>query len=683
MILGFAQGFFGYPFRKVIPLDNARFAPAEGFAYSVPLPLEYSPRGAQASSAKLYEDAKISQFYSHRAASVSAVGKGIFSFGRGGLLIFSSTDNSDPRANKRIYRIEVPHHLSKGVLPLCLIVTLGTALTLVLPANPRKIPLFLYLRARAVSGWIARIVGKCPAIVLSIPSIYMLSAYPPLWKDVDALGQLVAPASVINILHYPPLYCFLGRIPFLITSWLAGIGTDARLLSIFDEQGPSYQGIYLLVICQHIALVAALTYMVVSLTSNRALRCALALIVACFSALYTHAHCCGSEALSIPATFALLGAGVSIIRRASYSGFIVYGLASLTVIGSRHLNVIFLAWLPLTLVGIALIDKLPRFGANEKIRNWGKTAGTAFLIGSAIFLLNDWMAKSMIAAFHEEYRSTLGWTLSDRVQSFLVRMPPDERRQFARNLASQIADPLVRSAIEAHATVGSFYQGTDQVISEQLVQSGFAPEKIATERDRIILDATKSYLMTAHPALLRVIWDDFVRGFLHADNARIARTPFHENRYGAFDKMRHPETWTQLQAMASLEIQKSIVLCDGACRDPYVNMGRAIPLGALVVLAVLAGVAACRANGGLPKMVLLGWSALLIGIVTYFICMVGVFYGDRYVLPLLITTIFCLAASLASFCPDAPALDRRGRAGQSKILPHLHAMGSALGRKHT
>ena len=77
----------------------------------------------------------------------------------------------------------------------------------------------------------------------------MLCAYPPLWKDVDALGQLLAPASSINILHYPPLYCFLGRIPFFITSWLAGIGTDAQLLNIFEEQRPSYQGIYLLVVC--------------------------------------------------------------------------------------------------------------------------------------------------------------------------------------------------------------------------------------------------------------------------------------------------------------------------------------------------------------------------------------------------------------------------------------------------
>jgi len=52
----------------------------------------------------------------------------------------------------------------------------------------------------------------------------------------------------------------------------------------------------------------------------------------------------------------------------------------------------------------------------------------------------------------------------------------------------------------------------------------------------------------------------------HFINAKIARTPFHENRYGAFDKMRHPEAWTQLQALPSLETQKSIVVCDGAFR---------------------------------------------------------------------------------------------------------------------
>jgi hypothetical protein len=344
-ILGVAQGFFGCPFRKIIQLDSAQFAPVEGFAYSASLPLKYCPRGAQSYSAKLYEDATISQFYSDRADSVSRVGKGIFSFARGRSLLFSSSDNSDPRTNGRIYRIDVPRRLSKGVLPLCLIVALGTALTRALAPNPRKILFFLYVRTRTMFGLIVRIFGKWPAIPLSIPSIYMLCAYPPLWKDVDALGQLLAPASALNILHYPPLYCFLARIPFLITSWLAGVGTNAQLLNIFEQQQPLYEGVYLLVICQHIALVAALTYMVVSLTSNRAMRCALGLIVACFSALYTHAQCCGSEAMSIAATFAMLGAAASIIRGAFYSGFIVYGVASLGAIGSRHLNVIFLIWL--------------------------------------------------------------------------------------------------------------------------------------------------------------------------------------------------------------------------------------------------------------------------------------------------------------------------------------------------
>jgi hypothetical protein len=117
LILGVAQGFFGYPFRKIISLDSTQFAPAEGFAYLVPLPLEYSPRGAQSSSAKLYEDANISQFYSHRADSVSKVGKGIFSFARGGSLLFSSTDNSDPRTNGRIYRIDVPHRYRRACCP--------------------------------------------------------------------------------------------------------------------------------------------------------------------------------------------------------------------------------------------------------------------------------------------------------------------------------------------------------------------------------------------------------------------------------------------------------------------------------------------------------------------------------------------------------------------------------------
>jgi hypothetical protein len=129
---------------------------------------------------------------------------------------------------------------------------------------------------------LVRLVGKWPAIVLSIPSIYLLSSFSPLWKDVGALGQLLAPASALNILHYPPLYCFVSRIPFFITSWIANLWVSRPLHGLFEQQEPSLEGIYLPVIVQHIALIAALAYTTLCLTSSRSVRCVLALLLASF-----------------------------------------------------------------------------------------------------------------------------------------------------------------------------------------------------------------------------------------------------------------------------------------------------------------------------------------------------------------------------------------------------------------
>src|ERR1700719_4137541 len=82
MVLCVLQGIFGYPFRKTIALDAAKFVPVEGFAYSAPLPAQYSPWDAQSTSATLYEDAKVSSLYSQRATSVSRFGKWDFHFSR-------------------------------------------------------------------------------------------------------------------------------------------------------------------------------------------------------------------------------------------------------------------------------------------------------------------------------------------------------------------------------------------------------------------------------------------------------------------------------------------------------------------------------------------------------------------------------------------------------------------------
>jgi hypothetical protein len=138
LVLCVLQGIFGYPFRKTIALDSAKFVPVEGFAYSAHLSAQYSPWGAQSTSARLYEDAKVSSLYSQRATSVSRFGKGIFSFPEKRRLRFSASDNSDPRINGRNYRIDVPRRLSKWVRPICFIAWFVTAAIHILTLPNRR-----------------------------------------------------------------------------------------------------------------------------------------------------------------------------------------------------------------------------------------------------------------------------------------------------------------------------------------------------------------------------------------------------------------------------------------------------------------------------------------------------------------------------------------------------------------
>ncbi|MBV8639924.1 MAG: hypothetical protein JO070_00960, partial [Verrucomicrobia bacterium] len=249
------QGTLGYPFRKTILLAASKFKPVGGFAYSYPLPRNYTPRGAQAASARLRENGVTLSSYSPKETSVAKVGQGIFTISREGRLLLSATDNSDPRANGRPYAIDTPLRVSKLILPILFGGWLAIA-GLLFSRLPKK--------KEAVAAWCQRIrvaqrpiinfLGKWPAILLSLPSLYLLSSYPPLWKDIDANNQLLAPISELNILHFPPVYSFLGRIPFVLATWF-GEGVRQPLPSLFAQQRPPLAGFYLLVLIQHLLLI--------------------------------------------------------------------------------------------------------------------------------------------------------------------------------------------------------------------------------------------------------------------------------------------------------------------------------------------------------------------------------------------------------------------------------------------
>ena len=517
----------------------------------------------------------------------------------------------------------------------------------------REIALLTTKRAVIAMGSMLAFFGKWPAIILSIPSVYLLSSYSPLWKDVDALDQLTFPACDLNILHFPPVYCFLGRVPFAVTSWLAGAGGHGTVQSLFEQQVPSLMGIYLLVAIQHLLLIAALTYTVLSLTSSRLLRALFALLLAFASANYTQAQCCGSEALSVSVTFALIAAGFSILRSSGLVAWIVYGVTLFLAIGSRHINILFAIWLPITVALLGFATKIGWCAPRAEAFRW-RTFVTAISIGLLTIGLNIWIARSMIAAVHDEYRSTLGRTLSDRIGTFLDKLSSSDRLRLAQDLCAKTSDPALRMAIESQAKVGTFYKGSAQAIADYLVQTHVPAAKISAERDRVVLGATTRYLMTLHPVLVRVIWRDFVKGLIRADNSQVAMSPFvatwpiHESKSPA--------------ALPGVDLVQATLTIDAASRDPYVNFGRTWPLGDLILLDILLGVIACVIGRELPRTVLIGWSALATGVVVFAANSVCVYYMERYTLPMLVTALIALLAVLDSIAGQMLA-SHRGHEG--------------------
>jgi hypothetical protein len=656
-VLCCAQGMLGYPFRKTILLASSKFEPVGGFAYSYPLPRNYTPRGAQAASARLRENGVILSSFSSRATSVATVGQGIFAISRKGGLLLSATDNSDPRENGRLYAIETPLRVSKLTLPVLFAGWLATAglLFLRLPKKKEAVMAWCH-RIQAAHQPIITFLGKWPTIILLLPSLYLFSSYPPLWKDIDANSQLLRPISDLNILHFPPVYSFVGRVPFVLTTWFSEGGRQP-LLSVFAQQRPSLAGFYLLVLIQHLLLISALTYVVIALTQNRALRCLFAVLLASTSAFYTHAQCCGSEALSISATLAVLAAGLSIARRPTTVLWTIYGSALFLAIGSRQINLLLALWLPLVLASASLARKYRWFCAMTEPKYW-KAAIIALAVGIAAVGLNRGITQVLIASIHDDYRPTLGRTLSDRIATFLDKLPDNERLELARDLAAKTANPKVRIAILAQATDGSFYQGSSQTIAAQLYKLAPAGTNIAAERDRVILAACVRYLLTMHPLLIQTIWQDFVKGSISIDNASIALSPFYANAYPALDRIRRPDTWAELkglEALTSVNLLQATLVLDRSTNDFYVLLWRNVPLGALIVLSLLIGVAISVLRKKIPEEVIVGLVALGTGLAIFGANCVCVYYMPRYSLPVLVTAVFALLACSAPLATLDPA----------------------------
>jgi hypothetical protein len=516
-------------------------------------------------------------------------------------------------------------------------------------------------RAIAAAAWCLRMLGRHSFVVLSVPSAYLLLVYPPLWKDVDALGQLILPVDVTNIFHFPALFCFSARLIFWLGDFLP-IGRAPNLLAL---QRPTLQGIYTLVVFQHLALVLSLGLLCKTITRREGLRGGFVLGCCFASGLYTNVLLCGSEAWSICATIFLFAFGLRLYALQGHEtlNWIGYGFSLVFAIGSRHINLLLGFWL----VGLFLIAGIlrhlhpPQSGLSARLL---LKAGLALLFLAAAVLGNNFLELYLATRAAVEPRTTLGRTLSDRVNSFLKQLSPATRAALAQELIVTTPDRNVRLAIEDQATTGSYYQGTGARLEEQLRAAGLSGEHLQAEKDRIILKATLIYLKTLHPVLLQVIWKDFLKGFTEASNFSLATDPFVENAATGKYRLDDPELWSPLNALSSTFLPESAAWLDRSAAELYLK-GLSIKgfrrqhLGSILFWTLLAlGLCFVKRWGvfdqGIPALTI-----LLTGIGIYVTTMVCVYFMTRYALPLWVCVLIALGLSIEGVCAGFERRNRR------------------------
>lgn len=490
--------------------------------------------------------------------------------------------------------------------------------------------------------------GRHSLFFFCLPSLYFLAVYPPLWKDVDALTQLIYGVSVTNVFHFPALFCSLARLPM----WLGTLIERPSVFSPFSQQQPSLLGIYSLVVFQHAFLIVALReFLVASCSTNfwRGIGLITVLLAPC---LYAQAQLCGSESWSLIATIFLFASGLRIMRRRSplWRAWVTYGLALVFAIGSRHINVLLGVWL----AGVCLLLAVTSLRRDRRASGyWLVQMGMAGATLLLAIILNRELANGFGRYYGIEPRSTLGRTLSDRIKTFLEQLSPKERVELADRLMAQTPDPDVRAAVRIQAVTGCFYNGGAQALTDFICREGLSGESAAAECDRAELRAMLLYLRTMHPKLLEVIRKDVKKGFTSASNRNLAVSAFGGNFFAAIYAAKDPGAWESLAALKSARFPAAAVWLDVALGDPYLGFTRRVSVAWLIAILLVSWLAALAGRKARFEEILPWCGMACAGAIVFIATCICVYYMDRYALPLFTTVWLALAPSWELACRRA------------------------------
>jgi hypothetical protein len=491
---------------------------------------------------------------------------------------------------------------------------------------------------KQIGGVLSRgleLIGRHPFPILILPSIWYLILYLPFWKSSDVLCQLGDPFTSENTLLVPPVYCLVGRIPFWLTDTLL-LGSAPNLFSI---QHPSLAAVYALIICQHAGLWLALRYFVVSLPASAAGRGAITILLASVASFYSFAHTAGAEATTAITWFTLFGVGLRVFNNeATWKTWLVYVLILLLCIGSRHVSALLLGWMPVTaflLFGFRLWGRKESSSAPL----FARVAGIALLLSALVLGMEKAIVWAMCENFGVIQREMVGRTLCERIGSFLNSLSPAEKERVERQVSKADDQPDLKLAIDSLIRVGTYYEGSNEVIAQSLREQGLGGEKLRAEVDKITLQAAMRFYRTFDPRLIRIIVMDVLKGFYPTNDQGIALTGPKATFYSVEDIEKNPAAWAHLRSLLFFEPAIAQGTLERAFHDNMIRHWRFMPIAVWCLLFAMIG--AWRTVRGKLSVDLAIVAACIFGIslaiyVATCICNLS---QPRYVLPLWVGTI--------------------------------------------
>jgi hypothetical protein len=356
----------------------------------------------------------------------------------------------------------------------------------------------------------------------------MLSAIPPLWRDVDAYVQLTRPPGFETILRYGPLYSFIARIPLYFGFAIDCLEASAPFpkASFFVHPTLTDSGVLALLVSQHVVLGLATLHFIAVTTRIFWVRLLLVAAWAANPLFYTFAHCIGTETLSMILTLLIGAAGLRIARhshKVPRKEWFVLGVLLWLSILTRHINAALAGLLPLTLfllAGYRLIRM--RFARRQLLRRWHWLRATqilqkgtfAVVTGILCILFAHGVSRALCYAVQTPYRSAFGVTFLFRLK-FLGGVSVEERNQLLEHVSRNNDSPDVKNVIlllqrelpagASNLDVGAFTKQLEMSLAQS--QMPLSGETV----DAALNDTAWAFLYPPRQLFLRAVGQDFNR----------------------------------------------------------------------------------------------------------------------------------------------------------------------------